>query len=275
MAKRWFANPFGSRVDAQKFNRKQGEKDEQSHLYRSLLPMSIQLGSGPESESKSMKTAIAPQTGLDLRIQIPGLVLRGDLIIPQDACGAVLFAHGSGSGRKSSRNRFVAGVLQKHRIGTLLFDLLTEEEERIDAHTAHIRFDISLLSQRLIQVTEWTREHEGDVPLGYFGASTGAAAALIAAAHFKFSVDAVVSRGGRPDLAGRHLKDVTAPTLLIVGSLDTPVIDMNSEALAKLQCFKKMEIVPGATHLFEEPGTLELVARLAANWFTDKFPPVS
>ena len=221
-----------------------------------------------------MKSALAPQTGMDLRIQVQAVVLRGDLVIPPDARGIVLFAHGSGSGRKSSRNRFVAGVLQKHQIGTLLFDLLTEEEERIDVRTAHIRFDISLLSQRLIKVTEWIREHEGDVPLGYFGASTGAAAALIAAAHFGSNVDAVVSRGGRPDLAGRHLAAVTAPTLLIVGSLDTPVIDMNSEALAKLQCFKKMEIVPGATHLFEEPGTLEMAAQLAANWFTDKFSPV-
>ena len=222
-----------------------------------------------------MKTALAPQTAMDLRIQIQAVVLRGNLIIPGDARGIVLFAHGSGSGRKSSRNRFVAGILQNHQIGTLLFDLLTEDEERVDAYTAHIRFDIPLLSERLIQVTEWIREHEGDAPLGYFGASTGAAAALIAAAHFGSRVDAVVSRGGRPDLADRHLPSVTAPTLLIVGGLDTPVIEMNSEALAKLQCVKKMEIVPGATHLFEEPGTLEKAAQLAANWFSEKFPPVS
>jgi putative phosphoribosyl transferase len=221
-----------------------------------------------------MKTAIAPQTATELRIPIQTVVLRGDLIVPPNARGIVLFAHGSGSGRKSSRNRFVAGVLQKNQIGTLLFDLLTEEEEHIDARTARIRFDIPLLSQRLIQVTEWVREQEGDVSLGYFGASTGAAAALIAAAHFGSSVDAVVSRGGRPDLAGRELPRVTAPTLLIVGGLDTQVIDMNAEALAQLQCFKKMEIIPGATHLFEEPGTLEKAARLAAHWFGDKFPPI-
>src|SRR5687768_15998520 len=218
-----------------------------------------------------MKPALASRTETDLVIRIQAVSLRGDLIVPPDARGVVLFAHGSGSGRKSSRNRFVAGVLQKHQIGTLLFDLLTEEEEQIDAHTAHIRFDIPLLSQRLIEVTEWTREHEGDAPIGYFGASTGAAAALIAAAHFGPQIQAVVSRGGRPDLAGVYLPKVVAPTLLIVGSLDTPVIGMNSQALAQLQCPKKMEIVPGATHLFEEPGTLEKVSQLAANWFANNF----
>lgn len=220
-----------------------------------------------------MKTALSPHAGTDLRIQIQAAVLRGDLIIPPEARGLVLFAHGSGSGRKSSRNRFVAEVLQKHQIGTLLFDLLTEDEERIDAHTAHIRFDIPLLSQRLIEVTEWIREHEGDTPLGYFGASTGAAAALIAAAHFASlgsQLQAVVSRGGRPDLAGDYLHKVTAPTLLIVGSLDTPVIGLNSQALAQFHCPKKMEIIPGATHLFEEPGTLEKAAQLAAYWFAEK-----
>jgi putative phosphoribosyl transferase len=221
--------------------------------------------------SFAMKTALPPQTGLDLRIQIQAVALRGDLIIPPDARGIVLFAHGSGSGRKSSRNRFVAGVLQKHQIGTLLFDLLTEAEERIDAHTAHIRFDIPLLSQRLIEVTDWIWEREHDAPIGYFGASTGAAAALNAAAHFGSRIQAVVSRGGRPDLAGPQLPKVTAPTLLIVGGHDGPVIDMNSDAHAKLQCPKKMEIIPGATHLFEEPGTLERAAQLAANWFIERF----
>lgn len=215
---------------------------------------------------------LSAENEIDLRIQIEAVVLRGDLTIPSDAQSVVLFAHGSGSGRKSSRNRFVAGVLQKQQIGTLLFDLLTEEEERVDAETAHIRFDIPLLAQRLIQVTEWMRARAGAVPLGYFGASTGAAAALMAAAHYGSMIDAVVSRGGRPDLAGHHLQAVTAPTLLIVGSLDTAVIEMNSEALAQLQCFKKLEIVPGATHLFEERGTLEMAAQLAADWFTDKFP---
>jgi putative phosphoribosyl transferase len=222
-----------------------------------------------------MNTALAPHTELDLRIDLERLVLRGDLIIPDEARGIVLFAHGSGSGRKSSRNRFVARVLQDHQMGTLLFDLLTEEEERIDAYTAHIRFDIRLLAERLVRVTDWVRERHGAVPLGYFGASTGAAAALIAAAHFGSGIDAVVSRGGRPDLAGSHLRNVTAPTLLIVGGFDTPVIELNSQAFAELQCVKKLEIVPGATHLFEEPGTLEIVAQLAARWFTDNFPPTS
>jgi pimeloyl-ACP methyl ester carboxylesterase len=162
-------------------------------------------------------------------------------------------------------------VLQQHRIGTLLFDLLTEQEEALDARTAHIRFDIPLLAERLEQVTDWLcheRLPAPSVALGYFGASTGAAAALIAAAHFGNRISAVVSRGGRPDLADRALPEVTAPTLLIVGGHDYPVIDMNSHALELLRCPKKMEIVPGATHLFEEPGTLEAVSKLAANWFS-------
>jgi pimeloyl-ACP methyl ester carboxylesterase len=218
-----------------------------------------------------MKTAVPSETSLDLQIPISGLSLRGDLVVPDQALGIVLFAHGSGSGRKSSRNRYVASVLQQHRIGTLLFDLLTEQEEALDARTAHIRFDIPLLAERLEQVTDWLcheRLPAPSVALGYFGASTGAAAALIAAAHFGNRISAVVSRGGRPDLADRALPEVTAPTLLIVGGHDYPVIDMNSHALELLRCPKKMEIVPGATHLFEEPGTLEAVSKLAANWFS-------
>lgn len=218
-----------------------------------------------------MKTAAPSETSLDLQIPISGLSLRGDLVVPEQALGIVLFAHGSGSGRKSSRNRYVASVLQQHRIGTLLFDLLTEQEEALDARTAHIRFDIPLLAERLEQVTDWLcheRLPAPSVALGYFGASTGAAAALIAAAHLGNRISAVVSRGGRPDLADRALPEVTAPTLLIVGGHDHPVIDMNSHALELLRCPKKMEIVPGATHLFEEPGTLEAVSKLAANWFS-------
>jgi pimeloyl-ACP methyl ester carboxylesterase len=218
-----------------------------------------------------MKTAVPSETSLDLQIPISGLSLRGDLVVPDQALGIVLFAHGSGSGRKSSRNRYVASVLQQHRIGTLLFDLLTEQEEALDARTAHIRFDIPLLAERLEQVTDWLcheRLPAPSVALGYFGASTGAAAALIAAAHLGNRISAVVSRGGRPDLADRALPEVTAPTLLIVGGHDYPVIDMNSHALELLRCPKKMEIVPGATHLFEEPGTLEAVSKLAANWFS-------
>lgn len=218
-----------------------------------------------------MKTAVPSETSLDLQIPISGLSLRGDLVVPDQALGIVLFAHGSGSGRKSPRNRYVASVLQQHRIGTLLFDLLTEQEEALDARTAHIRFDIPLLAERLEQVTDWLcheRLPAPSVALGYFGASTGAAAALIAAAHLGNRISAVVSRGGRPDLADRALPEVTAPTLLIVGGHDYPVIDMNSHALELLRCPKKMEIVPGATHLFEEPGTLEAVSKLAANWFS-------
>lgn len=208
------------------------------------------------------------ETSLDLHIPVGNLSLRGDLIIPDNSPGLVLFAHGSGSGRKSSRNRFVASVLQKQRIGTLLFDLLTEQEEIAEARTAHLRFDIPLLAQRLVEVTHWAREGKGAIATGYFGASTGAAAALIAAAQFGDAINAVVSRGGRPDLADRALPDVTASTLLIVGSLDYPVIEMNQTAFDRLECEKRMEIVPGATHLFEEPGTLEFAAQLAADWFS-------
>jgi pimeloyl-ACP methyl ester carboxylesterase len=217
-----------------------------------------------------MKTAISPRNSRDMLIQTKKVVLKGDLIIPEDARGVVLFAHGSGSGRLSPRNRFVASVLREHQIGTLLFDLLTMEEERADALTAHLRFDIPLLAGRLAEATEWLRENEGEIPLGYFGASTGAAAALIAAGHFGEVIKAVVSRGGRPDLAGRSLREVVSPTLLIVGGLDGPVITMNSEALAELRCEKRMEIVPGATHLFKESGTLEKAANLAAEWFSEK-----
>ena len=159
-----------------------------------------------------MKTQLASKTERDLTIQVDSIALRGDLIVPPNARGLVLFAHGSGSSRKSSRNRFVASVLHQHAIGTLLFDLLTEGEERVEAYTAHLRFDIPMLAQRLVRVTDWLRQREGGVSFGYFGASTGAAAALIAAAHFGNGVSAVVSRGGRPDLAARELPNVTAPT---------------------------------------------------------------
>lgn len=191
--------------------------------------------------------------------------LEGDLQIPKGAKGIVVFAHGSGSSRHSPRNRFVAGVLQSGGLGTLLIDLLTKEEEAEDELTAALRFDIALLTDRLRLVTEWL-ERIHTLKIGYFGASTGAAAALCAAAELKEKIASVVSRGGRPDLAGGSLKSVEAPTLLIVGGNDGPVIGMNEEAYALLQCEKKMVIVPGATHLFEEPGTLEEVARLALDW---------
>jgi dienelactone hydrolase len=209
-------------------------------------------------------------SGRDVAVTSDSVTLRGLLGIPKDARGVVLFAHGSGSGRLSSRNNFVARSLQDAGLATLLIDLLSEDEERADAATGHLRFDIAFLAKRLGAATEWlagSADTRG-LSVGYFGASTGAAAALVAAAEWPDRVAAVVSRGGRPDLAGDHLAKVKAPTLLIVGSRDVPVIPLNEDAFAQLRCAKKLEIVPGASHLFEEPGTLEVVSRLAASWFT-------
>jgi len=206
-------------------------------------------------------------------ITFGAVTLRADLAVPKGAAGIVLFAHGSGSSRMSPRNRQVAGDLRAHGLGTLLFDLLTPEEERIDLRTSELRFDIPLLAERLVGATDWllARDEAAKLPLGYFGASTGAAAALIAAARRPDVVAAVVSRSGRPDLAGRNLEEVRAPTLLIVGGLDYPVIEMNQTALGGLRVEKRLEIVEGATHLFEEPGTLERVAALATAWFLGHF----
>ena len=197
------------------------------------------------------------------------VTLEGNLVVPADARGVVLFAHGSGSSRHSPRNRFVAEVLQEAGLATLLVDLLTTDEEAVDLRTAHLRFDIGLLAERLVGATDWLA-HEADtrrLRVGYFGASTGGGAALVAAAERPDAVAAVVSRGGRPDLAGSALPRVRAPALLLVGGRDEPVIAMNQDALRQLQCEKRLEIVPGATHLFEEPGALEEVARLARDWF--------
>ncbi len=204
-----------------------------------------------------------------VRVSAGSVVLEGNLGVPKDALGIVLFAHGSGSSRHSPRNRYVAQVLRKARLATLLIDLLTSEEEAVDIHTAHLRFDIVLLTERLIGATDWLAQNPdtANMHVGYFGASTGAAAALVAAAKRPDIIGAVVSRGGRPDLAGTALPHVKAPTLLIAGGNDTPVIDINREALEQLGSEKKLVIVPGATHLFEEPGTLEEVARLATDWF--------
>ncbi|MDD5326034.1 MAG: dienelactone hydrolase family protein [Polaromonas sp.] len=212
----------------------------------------------------------APMTG-EVRIACGDVWLPGDLTLPADFHGLVLFAHGSGSGRHSARNRQVAQALQHAGIGTLLFDLLTAQEEQVDVHTREHRFDIALLTRRMEAATAWAVSQPGlqQAPIGYFGASTGSAAALIAAARLGRRIAAVVSRGGRPDLAGPVvLAAVTAPTLLIVGGADREVITLNEQAFAQLRCNKQLAIVPGATHLFEEHGTLEQVAELAAAWFT-------
>ncbi|MBM3775543.1 MAG: hypothetical protein FJW37_10310 [Acidobacteria bacterium] len=212
-----------------------------------------------------------PETGRPAPVTVPAgeVALAGDLAVPEGARGIVLFAHGSGSGRHSPRNRYVADALGSRGLATLLIDLLTGEEERIDLVTRHLRFDIPLLAARLTCAAEWLARDPAtrELAIGLFGASTGAAAALITAAGLPDRIAAVVSRGGRPDLAAEHLESVRAPTLLIVGGEDHEVIRLNRSALARLRALKKLEIVPGATHLFEEPGKLEEVARLAGEWF--------
>jgi putative phosphoribosyl transferase len=204
-----------------------------------------------------------------VQIRLSSVNLEGNLNIPKNASALVIFAHGSGSSRHSPRNRYVADVLNNGKLATLLFDLLTLDEESLDRFTGHLRFDIPFLAERLSEVTKWLIQNYElkNFKLGYFGASTGAGAALVAAGKYPELVDAVVSRGGRPDLAGKFLSSVKAPTLLIVGEKDTPVISMNQEALEQLQGEKKIAIVPNATHLFPEPGALEEVARLALAWF--------
>jgi pimeloyl-ACP methyl ester carboxylesterase len=205
----------------------------------------------------------------DVTVRAADAALEGTLALPQQAPGIVVFAHGSGSSRFSPRNQYVSGFLNEGGLGTLLFDLLTAEEHEVDELTRELRFDIELLSRRLAAAVDWLagRAETRDLPVGLFGASTGAAAALIAAAERPERVGAVVSRGGRPDLAIPALARVRAPTLLIVGGRDGPVIGMNREAAAHLRAEHRIEIVPGATHLFEEPGKLEEVARLARDWF--------
>jgi putative phosphoribosyl transferase len=203
-------------------------------------------------------------------IESGGAELAGDLVVPIQAVGIVVFAHGSGSSRHSRRNRAVAEVVQRSGLATLLLDLLTEDEEQVDVRTRQLRFDIGLLAHRMSTAVEQIRKRAdvAGLPVGMFGASTGAAAALVAAAHDD-SIRAVVSRGGRPDLAGEALRRVQAPTLLIVGSLDEQVLGLNRQASLQLAAASRIEVVQGATHLFEEPGTLAEVARLAAGWFLD------
>ena len=204
-------------------------------------------------------------------VQIPAgrALLSGNLTIPNNSVALVLFAHGSGSSRHSPRNQFVARTLNRAGLGTLLFDLLTPEEEALDTYTREHRFNIGLLAERLVHATKWIRQQEAsrDLRIGYFGSSTGGAAALVAAAELPQDAGAVVSRGGRPDLAGDALPRVQAPTLLIVGGNDDIVIELNEMARDQMRCEVKLEIIPGATHLFEEPGALEQVAHLASDWF--------
>jgi dienelactone hydrolase len=205
----------------------------------------------------------------EVRISAGSLAMEGNLSLPDHAIALVLFAHGSGSSRHSPRNQFVARTLNVAGLATLLFDLLTPEEELVDTRTAELRFDIDLLAKRLVHATTWAKQQEqtSALRIGYFGSSTGGAAALVAAAESPQEVGAVVSRGGRPDLAGDALPKVKAPTLLIVGGEDDIVIELNEQARDQMRCKVKLEIIPGATHLFEEPGALEQVAKLASDWF--------
>ncbi len=211
-----------------------------------------------------------------LTVQAAGRPLQGDLHIPAHAQGLAVFVHGSGSSRHSPRNRYVAEILEQGGLATLLMDLLTPDEEAIDDITAELRFDIPLLTGRVAGATDWLMDNPEtrDLKIGYFGASTGAAAALIAAAERPSAVHAIVSRGGRPDLAGNWLEMVRAPTLLIVGGKDETVLELNWSALEKLNVVKQLDVVPGATHLFEEPGALPQVARLARDWFAEHLTPL-
>jgi putative phosphoribosyl transferase len=206
----------------------------------------------------------------EVQIHAGRAVLHGNLNIPENVSALVLFAHGSGSSRHSPRNQFVSRTLNEAGLATLLFDLLTPEEEAIDMQTQEHRFNIDLLAMRLGHSTKWAKQQEqtSNLGLGYFGSSTGGAAALMAAVDAPQNVDAVVSRGGRPDLAGEALPKVKAPTLLIVGGNDDVVIELNEQARDRMHCEVKLEIIPGATHLFEEPGALEKVAQLASHWFS-------
>lgn len=217
-----------------------------------------------------MRITFGPPGGGET-IQVPAgrLTLTGTLAVPPAPAGLILFAHGSGSSRHSPRNRFIAQILNNAGFATLLLDLLTPEEEELDRMTGHLRFDIPRLAERLVAATDWLSAEPdlGTLPIGYFGASTGAAAALVAAADRPERVRAIVSRGGRPDLAGAALYRVQAPTLLIVGGHDPVVLTLNHSAMERLQAVAELEVVPGATHLFEEPGMLEEVGRLATGWF--------
>jgi putative phosphoribosyl transferase len=220
----------------------------------------------------------APRRARGVEIPVDGAAVdvRGDLALPERSGAVVVFAHGSGSSRHSPRNRRVAELLQRHRLGTLLLDLLTGEEEAVDVRTGDLRFDIGLLADRLVDAVAWLdrQPNLSRLPVGFFGASTGAGAALVAEARLDGRIGAIVSRGGRPDLAGDHLPAVRAPTLLIVGGRDDVVLGMNRRASDRMRCECALEVVPGATHLFEEPGALDRVAALAADWFDTRLTRV-
>jgi putative phosphoribosyl transferase len=206
-------------------------------------------------------------------VKVRAADLEGELTVPATATGIVVFAHGSGSSRHSPRNRYVADILNEGSLGTLLIDLLTADEQAADRETGQLRFDIPFLANRLVAITQWLREQPqaASLEIGYFGASTGAGAALVASAELPGFIHAVVSRGGRPDLAGDALPRVMAPTLAIVGGKDPGVLELNRQALARMICVKALHVIPGASHLFEEPGTMEQVAKLARAWFTEAF----
>jgi predicted alpha/beta-hydrolase family hydrolase len=227
-----------------------------------------------EEDSGQSRQVRIPVSGSP-RDSAQAVVLDGDLTIPPRATGIVLFAHGSGSGRHSPRNQFVARVIREAGIATLLFDLLTRDEEAEDDVTGRLRFDIGLLARRLVEAGKWigSQPETQRLGIGYFGASTGGAAALVAAAETGSTIEAIVSRGGRPDLAGDRLESVRSPTLLIVGERDGTVLELNRGAYARLRCEKELKVIPRATHLFEEPGALEEVARLAADWFRRHLRP--
>ncbi len=205
-------------------------------------------------------------------VRLKAAQLEGYLSVPTAASGVVVFAHGSGSSRHSPRNRYVADILNEGSLATLLIDLLNADEQQVDLQTGQLRFDISFLAERLVTITQWVREQPqvSGLRMGYFGASTGAGAALVAAAELPRLIHAVVSRGGRPDLAGPSLEHVEAPTLAIVGGNDPVVLQLNRDALARMHCVKALHVIPGASHLFEEPGTLEEVAKLARAWFVEE-----
>ena len=209
---------------------------------------------------------------LPVSVKVRSVHLEAYLSVPSQATGVVLFAHGSGSSRHSPRNRYVADILNEGALATLLIDLLNNDEQEVDLQTSQLRFDIPFLANRLVAITQWVREQPqvAGLKIGYFGASTGAGAALVAAAELPRLIQAVVSRGGRPDLAGDALERVNAPTLAIVGGNDPAVLDLNRHALARMNCVKALHVIPGANHLFEEPGALEEVAKLARAWFTEE-----